>query len=124
MTPAELDITMVQGSMFRLVLTLKDSSGIPVDVTDWTGNLQVRKKAGSALLVEARSSGGTGGTISIVGGSGGDGQIEIYIPADKMETVPVGKHRWDIELIPASGASDTQQWIRGVCEVLDQVTVV
>lgn len=122
MTPAVYNITLVQGSMFRLPIVVK-AAGAPVDITGWQANMQVRKAPGKPLLVEARTEGGTGGTIAIVGDPA-DGRFEVYIPASAMESVPPGRWRWDLELVPASGAEDTQQYVAGVATVLPQVTVI
>lgn len=67
------DFELVQGATFSKTLTYKDSSGDPVDLTGYTGRLQIRttKDAASAELELTTENGGmtlggTAGTIALL----------------------------------------------------------
>jgi hypothetical protein len=98
---AKYDIIIDKGSTWQRTLTIKDSDGIPVDLTDYYAELDIRITEFSeetAIQLDSNSSsivlGGTSGTISLI--------IE---PTDTSAfTIPAGKH--DLKLVSPLGISE------------------
>jgi len=110
---AKYDISTHQGETFQLHATYKDNSNVVVDLTSYTGRLQVRRSTvATSKLIEADSSGVTvgitGGTGSVAmnnsatGGSS-TGGILITVDAVSMSNVPAGRHFYDLELVSGGG---------------------
>lgn len=122
--PAELEIVMVQGRMWELVIDLaNDDTGDPIDVTGWEGNLQVRDLDGN-LQCEAGTNANptTGGTFEALNSPAG--RVRFKIPASRMYPAVPGTHKYDLDLIPSTGSDDKQQYFRGSAEILDAQTQI
>ena len=93
MTAAAYDFTIRQGATFQRVLTYKDAAGALVNLTGYTGRMQVRR--GNTLLATASVSlGGSAGTITVT------------IPKETTAALPVVEADYDLFLTSAGGLAD------------------
>lgn len=114
MSAAYWKIRVEQGATWRRVLTLKDASGAPVDLTGYTARMQVRETldAPTPLLSLAVGSG-----ISIDGPAG---QITLVI-ADEASTAWTWRYGlYDLELESSGG--EVERLLKGEFEVDREVT--
>ena len=72
---ATLNLHMVQGETFHLEMIWKDSTSTPVNLTGYTGRMQIRKKASSDDVLKSLTS-GSGITLGTT-----NGKIEIDMTA-------------------------------------------
>lgn len=84
-----------QGANFDRVLTYKDSSGNPINLTSYTARMQIRTTVTSPdIVLEATTS---NGYIALGGAAG---TITIAIPANVMNFY--GSYFYDLEIVNAS----------------------
>ena len=110
---ANYEIQAQQGETFQLHMTYKDNDNTVVDLSSYTGRMQVRRSliSGSVLLdidssgVTSGISGGTGSVAMNTSATGGSltGGILITADAVSMALVPSGRHFYDLEIV--SGAT-------------------
>jgi hypothetical protein len=110
------DIIIEQGATFRRVITWKDSSGSPINLTGYTAKMQVRERVrDSDVVLECSTSngritlGGSAGTITIVA------QDEVTVLLSEMP-----KAVYDLELTSAGG--EVTRLLRGNAEIIGEVT--
>lgn len=87
--PASYRIKARQGSTYKRTFTWS-VAGEPVDLTNWTAQMQVRPSANSSTLTLDCSEYLTLGDEA--------GTIELNIPAEAMQTVSSGRYLYDLEL--------------------------
>ena len=90
-----LDITVRRGDSFKLELTLKDSSGNPLNLHGDTFHFAVATASGSIRL----------GTNTVVPPATGKVRFEASA-ADLKYNLPAGTHRYDIQYVDASDTID------------------
>lgn len=141
MPAARYDIYAEQGTTFKLHLDYKYKGGTGIDLSNFTGEIQVRRSSkDSGLLLFLSSSGVTGGGITgefsnsdgvsgvggisfntaIDGSSGYTGGILLKVDSNTMKNVPYGKHFYDFELTNSLG--EVQRLIEGSFEVSREIT--
>lgn len=108
------NITADQGATFSRVLTWKDSSDVPVNLTTYTARMQVRSIASSADVVLELTT--ANGRITL---GGALGTITLNVPAADMDDVPAGSYAYDLELV--SGGAVTRL-VMGSFQVRAEVT--
>lgn len=86
-----------QGATFRLVATYKDSTGDPVDLTDCSARMQVRRSTDSDAVLLDLTSEGVDAAIAL----GAGGQILVTVGAENTAELPAGRFVYDLELISA-----------------------
>lgn len=92
------DFTIDQGSTFQRTLTWKDSDGTPIDLTEFTARMQIRRTLRSEeVLVEMTTE---NGYIEL---GGAEGTIMLTIPADVTKELVVTRGVYDIELESVDG---------------------
>lgn len=96
MVARQQDITVEQGATFELAVYVK-KNGVVLDVTGYTGNMQIRDKpadeVGSIILAT--------GNVSIVDGPGG--LVMVTISADTTQGYTWTKGIYDVEIRSGSG---------------------
>ena len=92
------DMTADQGATFCQVITWKDSTGTPVNLTDYTARMQVRQRVESTTEVLDLST--QGGSPEIVLG-GAAGTITITVPDTAMDFE--GSYVYDLEVESSGG---------------------
>jgi len=142
MPASRYDIYTEQGANFKLHLHYKYSGGTGIDLSNFTGAMQVRRSSKDDDVVLFFSNNGvTGGGItgeftvglngifgnggisfntSISGGTGYTGGILIRADATTMKNAPAGKHFYDLELTNALG--EVQRLIEGSFEISREIT--
>lgn len=126
---AHYDIQAEQGSTFQLHMVYNDNSNSAVDLSSYSGRMQVRRSTinTSTLLyattgVTAGITGGTGGFLmnkSAIGASQ-TGGILLTVDAASMALVPSGQHVYDIEIV--SGGGTVSRLLSGRFECSGEVT--
>lgn len=141
MPASRYDIYAEQGSTFKLHLHYKYSGGTGIDLSNFTGAMQVRRSSKDDQVILFFSNNGvTGGGItgefelgsgiagvggisfntSISGGTGYTGGIFIRADATTMKNTPYGKHFYDLELTNSLG--EVQRLIEGSFEISREIT--
>jgi hypothetical protein len=141
MPASRYDIYAEQGTTFKLHLHYKYSGGTGIDLSNFTGAMQVRRSSKDDKVILFLTNGGiTGGGItgefsigsgiagvggisfntSISGGTGYTGGIFIKADATTMKNAPYGKHFYDLELTNTLG--EVIRLIEGTFEVSREIT--
>lgn len=142
MPASKYDIYAEQGTTVRVHLQYKSRSGVPIDFSGFTGELQVRRSySDPQILVRLTENGewgggttgsfsypfgvtGSGGIsfgVTVTGGTvGGTGGIMLTFSDETMTNVPHGRHPYDFKVTNTLG--ETQRLIEGVMDVSPQVT--
>lgn len=141
MPAGRYDIYAEQGATFKLHLDYKYQGGTGIDLSDFTGEMQVRRSAkDTSILLFLSDYGVTGGGItgqftigngvsgvggvsfstSIDGSAGYTGGILLRIDSDTMKNVPMGKHFYDFEMTNSIG--EVMRLIEGTFEVSREIT--
>jgi len=141
MPASRYDIYAEQGTTFKLHLHYKYSGGTGIDLSNFTGAMQVRRSSKDDKVILFLTNGGiTGGGItgefsigsgiagvggisfntSISGGTGYTGGIFIKADAMTMKNAPYGKHFYDLELTNTLG--EVIRLIEGTFEVSREIT--
>ena len=141
MPASRYDIYAEQGTTFKLHLHYKYSGGTGIDLSNFTGAMQVRRSSkDDQVILFLTDSGLTGGGItgefsigsgiagvggisfntSISGGTGYTGGIFIKADATTMKNAPYGKHFYDLELTNTLG--EVIRLIEGTFEVSREIT--
>jgi len=111
MAAGRYSFTIEQGATLNLELQYTDSSGNPIDLTDYSGRMQIRPSVSSPTVYISLSSSlqpdGTGLNFS---GSNGttsptSGSIGIYISADSSSMLNFDTGVYDLEIASGSFVS-------------------
>lgn len=108
------DITCEQGATFNLVLTWRNPDQSPIDITGYTGKMQVRasKADPDAVLTLQTGSGITLGGVN--------GTITLSASATATDALSAGTYVYDLELTSSNGT--VTRLIEGAFTVSGQVT--
>lgn len=110
-TPASINFSLYQGATFSEPVTLKDSSGTPLDLTGYSARLQARREISDTTPVFSLDS-TTGGIV--LGGTAGT--ITLSMPAAATAALPVdwdGEY-WVHDLLLTDGSGNVQRTYQGV----------
>ena len=133
MAAGKYNFTIEQGTTVDFEIQYKDSNNEPVDLSGYTGRLQIRPNfadntTGSYLLLSSsRNPDGTGLNFS---GSSGDkpptsGSIGVYIASCTSSGLTFNQGLYDLELYSGSGeCAFTIRLIQGTVKVSKEVTRV
>jgi hypothetical protein len=115
---AHWKILVEQGSTWRVVLTVYDEDGDPVDLTGYTARMQVREAVDSLSPVFSLTTPeGSPGGITITGPAG---QVELLIPDETSTAWTWTFGVYDLELVSPDG--DVDRLLKGEFEVDREVT--
>jgi hypothetical protein len=104
-----------QGSQFKRQLTFKESeTGPAIDITGYTFQMQVRKRVGDPLVIEASTANG-----KITNTDEPNGVFEIDISSADTESLAAGTYKYDLEY---TVSGETNRLLEGDFEVTAQVT--
>jgi hypothetical protein len=109
------DILIEQGATYLRTFVWKDSDEVPVDLTNYTARMQIRRKR-SSTTVEHTATTENGGIV--LGGTAGT--IDIIIPATATAEFDFTKGVYDLEL--ESTGNVVTRLIEGSVEVSKEVT--
>lgn len=115
----EVNFKVDQGADFDVTLVLKDGNGDLVDVTGYSGKMQLRKNVGADVALELNSTPGTGvnGTITF---GGTDGTVALHVEDDVMAAIKAGNYVHDLRL--TTSGDDVRYWIHGLFVLRGSVT--
>jgi hypothetical protein len=111
MAAGRYSFTIEQGSTLNLELQYKDSNGNPIDLTNYSGQMQIRPTiASSTVYITLSSSLAADGTGLNFSGSNGStppisGSIGIYISAASSSLLNFDTGVYDLELYSGSFVS-------------------
>lgn len=119
MAAGKYNFIIEQGTTFTLELQYKDSNSVPVDLTGYTGRMQIRPTIGSPTSYLTLSSSiqpdGTGITFP----TPVSGTINLYISAISSSQLTFDQGVYDLEI--ASGSAVTRL-IQGNVQLSKEVT--
>ena len=111
MAAGRYSFTIEQGATLNLELQYKDASGNPIDLTDYSGKMQIRPSvASSTAYITLSSSLNVDGTGLNFSGSNGttppsSGSIGVYISAASSSLLSFDTGVYDLEIASGSFVS-------------------
>ena len=95
----KLDITCRQGDSFTMTVTLKDSTGTAIDISNgYTFLMQVRKRNRNRDLVIGTVGVGDNGPVNFTfANPSSDGTVDITLSAANMRSVEPGRYVYDVQ---------------------------
>ena len=115
---ANYDIPAEQGSDFFLHIRYLDEAGVPVDLTNYTAKMQVRRSYEMDCVLEVCTSSPRGATVGLTGGYGGitlncstagatgfTGGIFLTATGTGMKNMPIGKFVYDLHIASITGGN-------------------
>ncbi|MGW4641819.1 hypothetical protein ACWEN6_25095 [Sphaerisporangium sp. NPDC004334] len=84
-----------QGTTLDRTLTYKNAAGAPIDITGWTGRMQIRSSSGRTLYATLASAGEADGTITLGGAAG---TIRLLVAASATSGWQFRLAYYDLEL--------------------------
>jgi hypothetical protein len=108
MAAGRYSFTIEQGSTFQLELQYKDANNVPIDLTHYSGRMQIRPSVGdSTVLLQLSSSKNADGTGLDFSGSNGittptSGSIGVYISAVSSSALTFSEAVYDLEIYSGS----------------------
>jgi hypothetical protein len=93
MAAANYNLLIEQGATFTLSILWKDNDNNPIDITNYSARMQIRKTYESDPVISLTSDLGGGITLG-----GEAGTIDILIEADATENIEIRQGRYDLEL--------------------------
>jgi len=132
MAAGKYSFTIEQGTTVDFELQYKDSNGVPVNLTGYSGRMMIRSNYADdnpttyIILSSSRNPDGTG--LNFSGSSGtkplASGSIGIYIAACTSSAFTFTTARYDLEIYSGSGACPyTVRLLEGNVNLSKQVTV-
>jgi hypothetical protein len=128
MSAGRYSFTIEQGATFQLELQYKDSNQTPVNLTGYSGRMQIRPTVDSTTVYLTLSSSlnadGTG--LSFSGSSGtkppSSGSIGIYIASCTSSLLNFTSAYYDLEIYSGSNCPYTVRLIEGQVQLSKEVT--
>lgn len=120
MTAARWNLVIEQGADFQVDLTWT-ADGTPVDLTGYTGAMDVRRwyaESDGQTVLTAETTGGGGNGFMVLGGA--LGTIQIRVPAANTQSVAGGDYVYDVEVV--SGSGTVYRVVEGVAVCRPEVT--
>lgn len=121
MTATSLDFTTTgsggpceQGATFSRQVLWKDSLGVPINLTGFTGRMQLRKSYNSLTYIISLTTENGGITLGGVLGT-----IDILMTASQTAAITAGNYLYDLELV---NGSTVYRLLSGSIEVTAEVT--
>lgn len=119
----KLDLNIDQGSDYKLLVTIKDSTGTPVDITNHTFKGEIRPSYSSKVLSASFS-------FNILDQGVNPGKVEVLLPAADSAAIELKESNsasrsvkafaYDIESDDGTGART--RWLEGVVNLNPEVT--
>lgn len=91
MNPGRYNLAVYQGTTFDLKPVWK-IGGVPVDLTNYTVNMQVRYASDTVVIVELSTSNGNASIDAAYG------RINLHLSATQTAALPVGTYQYDLNL--------------------------
>jgi hypothetical protein len=110
------NLTVYQGSDFRMVLELKDESAVLMDLTGYSFRAQARSKYNDTTAAFSA-------TFTLRDQASSTGLVDMHIPAADTALLSIIKesnYLYDVEMVTASG--DVKRVLQGTIRVFPEVT--
>jgi hypothetical protein len=126
MPAGRYNLLIEQGATYELELQYKDSNGVAVDLTGYSGRLQIRPSIGSptAYLCLSSSLNADGTGLNFSGSNNNtspiSGSIGIYISATTSSMLTFNTGVYDLEI---SSGSFTTRLLQGNVQLSKEVTI-
>ena len=130
MSAGKYNFTIEQGTTIDFEIQYKDSNNSPVDLTGYTGRMQIKNNFSSsatvvyATLSSSLDSDGTG--LNFSGSSGTksptSGSIGIFISATSSSLFDFNTARYDLEIYSGSTYPVVTRLLEGTVKLSQQVT--
>lgn len=104
-----------QGATFRRKITLLDPAQQAIDLSGYTARMQVRDAKRNTLITSLTTE---NGRITITASTG---QVWLEIGATVTETLPIGIHLYDLELV--SGPDAVTRILEGKFQITRNMTL-
>jgi hypothetical protein len=112
--PGILNLTFSQGATWKLSMTYTNSTGDPINLTNYTARMQARPSYQSDTTV-LNLANGTGITLG-----GTAGTINLLVAATTTATIGAAQYVYDLEI--ASASNEVTRVIEGTLQVTPEVT--
>jgi hypothetical protein len=128
MSAGRYSFTIEQGTTFQLELIYKDSNQTPINLTGYSGRMQIRPTVDSnTVYLTLSSSLNTDGTGLNFSGSSGtnppsSGSIGIYIASCTSSLLNFTNAYYDLEIYSGSNCPYTVRLIEGQVQLSKEVT--
>jgi hypothetical protein len=117
------DMSISQGSDFTLGVTIKDSAGVPIDLTGHTFSGQIRKTASDSTIQASFS-------FTLLDQVTDTGRVDIELPAAVSSALLLDKSKsasrkittmtYDVE--SEDGSGKIVRWLEGLAKISPEVT--
>lgn len=108
--PSNHDVVMYKGDFFRLMVTIRDSTGTPIDLTG-----AIPRAAIKASYDDRTSTAFNCTLVDAV-----NGQVEIFMSSSKTSELLPGSYIWDFQITFAD--LETRTYLAGDVTVYNEVT--
>ena len=112
--PCEQGVTFAWQATWQVEQVIGSGVFVPVDLTNYTAKMQLRKNFGSPIVLELNTSNGR----IVLGGA--LGTITLEIAAADSAVVPPGVYKYDLDLTSAGG---TTKFLTGLFEIVGSITL-
>ncbi|MBP7657633.1 MAG: hypothetical protein KA742_13940 [Pseudoxanthomonas sp.] len=113
MAAAKTKLKIEQGATFRKVFIWK-AAGVPVDLTGWTGRMQIRPDVASDEVIASLTTENGGIDIEDAG------TFVLYLSSEQTTAMTFDSAVFDLELVAPNG--DVTRLMQGVVTLSPQVT--
>jgi len=103
-----------QGAQFERTFQWKDAKHVPIPMTGYTAQMQLREQSNNALIVADWSR-----YLTI---TEAEGILTLTVPAPQTEIIQARVGVYDIELIPPAGAASKIRFLKGTWQLTREVT--
>ncbi|AVD99227.1 hypothetical protein SEA_BILLNYE_25 [Streptomyces phage BillNye] len=107
--PANYDLVLYKGDFFQMAVTLKDSTGNPIDLTGFTAQCSIKATLGATESFNA--------TLTITPLLG---KIDVLLPSSVTTLLNAGDYVWDLQLTDMDG--NVRTYFAGDVKVYGEVT--
>ena len=109
----DYDMDVYQGEDWECAMTYTDDSGVAVDLSGYTGKMEIREKPGGSIMITLAS--GSGITLNA------SGEIGLELTHAQTAALDSTQARYDLKLMHTSGSTITPL-IKGNFNVTRQIT--
>ena len=100
------------GSNFSAIITVKDSTGVAINLTNYTVASQIRKSYGSSTAYNFNASVYAAAT----------GKIKLQLNATESGAIKAGRYLYDVEITSPTG--DKSRVVEGIVMVTAEITKI